>query len=111
MRHRTPKVYAPSGGWAGSADGNLDLPPRGSYDDEMTASSDGTDGAAPAGAPLRLDQLLKRENLVKSGGEAKQVIQGGLVRVNGQVETRRKKKLAAGDVVRFEGREVVVTLG
>lgn len=68
-----------------------------------------TGPAAPA-RPLQLDQLLKRENLVKSGGEAKHVIQAGLVEVNGEVETRRKRKLHAGDVVRFEGREVVVAI-
>jgi ribosome-associated protein len=57
---------------------------------------------------LRLDHFMKREGLVQTGGEAKQVIQGGLVEVNGQLETRRKKKLQPGDVVRFDGREARV---
>lgn len=63
---------------------------------------------APAAPTLRLDHFLKREVMVGSGGSAKQAIQGGLVFVNGQVETRRKRQLVSGDVVRFEGRERTV---
>jgi len=51
---------------------------------------------------MRLDHFLKREALVGTGGSAKQAIQGGLVLVNGQVETRRKRQLKTGDVVRIE---------
>ncbi|MCC7111294.1 MAG: RNA-binding S4 domain-containing protein [Deltaproteobacteria bacterium] len=57
---------------------------------------------------MRLDHFLKREALVGTGGSAKQAIQGGLVLVNGQVETRRKRQLKSGDVVRIEGRERTV---
>ncbi len=46
-----------------------------------------------------LGQALKASNLVGSGGEAKILIQGGEVRVNGEVETRRGRKLEEGDVV------------
>ena len=46
---------------------------------------------------------------VGSGGEAKVVIQGGDVRVNGETETRRRKKLHSGDVVEFNGRRGVVS--
>ena len=46
-----------------------------------------------------LGQALKASNLVGSGGEAKVLIQGGEVRVNGEVETRRGRKLMEGDVV------------
>ena len=46
-----------------------------------------------------LGQALKASNLVGSGGEAKVLIQGGEVRVNGEVETRRGRKLQRGDVV------------
>ena len=53
--------------------------------------------------PIELHKLLKFENLVMSGGEAKQVIQNGLVRVNGEVELRRGRKLQLGDIVEFEG--------
>lgn len=65
--------------------------------------------STPSPVPtLRLDHFLKREVLVGTGGNAKQVIQGGLVEVNGQVETRRKRQLRTGDVVRFAGREHAV---
>lgn len=57
---------------------------------------------------IQLDQLLKREGLVGTGGEAKHSIQGGLVTVNGETETRRKRKLRPGDVVQFRGEELVV---
>jgi ribosome-associated protein len=46
-----------------------------------------------------LGQALKASNVVGSGGEAKVLIQGGEVRVNGEVETRRGRKLKEGDVV------------
>ena len=48
---------------------------------------------------ITLGQALKASNLVGSGGEAKVLIQGGEVRVNGEVETRRGRKLEEGDVV------------
>ena len=48
---------------------------------------------------ITLGQALKASNLVGSGGEAKVLIQGGVVRVNGDVETRRGRKLQKGDVV------------
>ena len=48
---------------------------------------------------VTLGQALKASNLVGSGGEAKVLIQGGEVRVNGEVETRRGRKLQKGDVV------------
>ena len=57
---------------------------------------------------LRLDQCLKFNGMVQSGGEAKHLIQGGGVKVNGQVETRRGKKLVAGDVVEASGMKLVV---
>lgn len=54
--------------------------------------------------PLRLDQFLKLRRLVDTGGHAKLLIQGGKVRVNGQVETRRRRKLVVGDVVQVAGK-------
>jgi ribosome-associated protein len=48
---------------------------------------------------ITLGQALKAWNLAGSGGEAKVLIQGGEVRVNGVVETRRGRKLKEGDVV------------
>lgn len=59
---------------------------------------------------IRLDQFLKWMNVVVSGGEAKHLIQAGEVLVNGEVETRRTKKLRNGDVVTFAGQEMVVEL-
>ncbi len=46
-----------------------------------------------------LGQALKAADLVGSGGEAKVLIQAGEVSVNGEIETRRGRKLEAGDVV------------
>lgn len=57
---------------------------------------------------IRLDQFLKLVGLVKSGGEAKHLIQGGEVLLNGAVETHRSKKLHPGDVVVLGEYEVVV---
>jgi len=51
----------------------------------------------PAGTTL--GQALKAASLVGSGGEAKVLIQAGEVTVNGEVETRRGRKLESGDVV------------
>ncbi len=48
---------------------------------------------------ITLGQALKASNIVGSGGEAKVLIQGGEVRVNGEVERRRGRKLEKGDVV------------
>ncbi len=57
---------------------------------------------------LRLDQCLKFNGMVQSGGEAKHLIQDGGVKVNGQVETRRGRKLVAGDVIEASGMKLVV---
>jgi ribosome-associated protein len=51
--------------------------------------------------PIELYKILKFENMVNSGGEAKYVISEGQVTVNGQVETRKRKKIFSGDVVEF----------
>jgi ribosome-associated protein len=56
--------------------------------------------------PIELYKILKFENWVVSGGEAKQVILEGQVRVNGMVETRKRKKIFSGDVVEF-GKNIV----
>jgi ribosome-associated protein len=57
---------------------------------------------------IQLDQFLKWKGLVSTGGQAKVVIQSGQVQLNGAVETRRRKKLKAGDKVTFAGRTLVV---
>ncbi len=57
---------------------------------------------------IKLGQALKAANLVESGVDAKFVIQDGLVKVNGQIETQRGKKLVAGDVVEFDGETIKI---
>ncbi len=57
---------------------------------------------------IKLGQALKAANLVDSGVMAKLVVQDGLVSVNGEVETRRGKKLTDGDIVSFEGETVKI---
>ncbi len=60
------------------------------------------------GEMIRLGQLLKLAGLVGSGAEAKDVLAGGEVTVNGEAETRRGRQLHRGDVVAAAGEEVVV---
>ena len=57
---------------------------------------------------IKLGQALKLAGLVDSGVDAKFVIQDGLVKVNGQVEVQRGKKLVHGDVVSYDGKEFKV---
>ena len=55
---------------------------------------------------IKLGQALKAAGLVESGVEAKEVITEGLVTVNGETDTRRGRKLYAGDIVLFGGEEI-----
>lgn len=57
---------------------------------------------------IKLGQALKAAGLVESGVEAKEVIQDGFVKVNGEVDTRRGKKLYDGDIVFFGGTEIKI---
>ncbi len=57
---------------------------------------------------IKLGQALKAAGLVESGVDAKFVIQDGLVKVNGSIETQRGKKLVAGDMVEFDGEEIKI---
>ena len=57
---------------------------------------------------IKLDQLLKLADAVSTGGHAKFLIQEGLVKVNGEVETRRGKKLRSNDVVEVEGNKIKI---
>jgi len=59
--------------------------------------------------PIELYQLLKLADLTASGGEAKFAIAQGQVRVNGQVETRKRRKIVAGDLAEFAGVRILVT--
>lgn len=57
---------------------------------------------------IKLGQALKAAGLVESGVDAKFAIQDGLVKVNGVVETQRGKKLFGGEIISFEGQEVMI---
>ena len=57
---------------------------------------------------IRLGQFLKLANLVEDGAQAREVIQHGLVKVNGDIEEARGKQLHPGDTVSFNGMTVKV---
>ena len=59
---------------------------------------------------MRLDDVLKFFGIASTGGHAKHLIQAGEVRVNGAVETRRKRRIVDGDTVEAGGEAVVVEL-
>ena len=59
---------------------------------------------------IKLGQALKAAGLVESGVDAKYAIAEGLVKVNGQVEYQRGKKLRDGDEVLFQGETIRITL-
>lgn len=58
---------------------------------------------------IELAALLKWAQVATSGGEAKQMIQAGRVRVNGEVERRRSRRLVPDDRVEINGSTIVVT--
>jgi ribosome-associated protein len=58
---------------------------------------------------IRLGQLLKLANLAEDGTEAKELIENGLVQVNGEIETRRGRQLRAGDTVSVNRQAVRIT--
>jgi len=60
---------------------------------------------------INLDQFLKWSGAVMTGGQAKLMIQQGQVKVNGEVETRRSRKLYPGDRVEFQGETFLVKGG
>jgi len=57
---------------------------------------------------IKLGQAIKAANLVENGAEAKEVVQNGEVFVNGEVDTRRGRKLVPGDVVEYNGETVQI---
>jgi ribosome-associated protein len=59
---------------------------------------------------IKLNQFLKLMGIVPTGGQAKLIIQGGGVQVNGTLETRRGRKLIPGDMVTIEGQTIEVNL-
>lgn len=58
---------------------------------------------------IKLGQALKLAGVVEDGVEAKFAIQDGLVKVNGETEERRGRKIYEGDVISFDGNEIKVT--
>jgi len=54
--------------------------------------------------------ILKFEGLVGSGGEARFVVSEGMVALNGEVETRKRKKIVSGDVIEFNNEEYKIVL-
>lgn len=65
---------------------------------------------AIGGSTIKLDQFLKLVGIAQTGGQAKLMIQGGDVLVNGTLETRRGRKLISGDNVTVEGQTFEVEL-
>ena len=57
---------------------------------------------------IKLGQALKAVGFVESGVEAKDVIQNGLVLVNGEIDTRRGRKLYPSDIVKIENKEFII---
>ena len=57
---------------------------------------------------IKLGQALKASGLCDTGSQAKEVVQGGLVEVNGEIDTRRGRKLVPGDVFSYDGRQVQI---
>ncbi len=56
--------------------------------------------------PVELHKILKFEGMVPSGGVAKLAIESGDVLVNGEVETRKRKKMVCGDIIEFNGEQI-----
>jgi ribosome-associated protein len=60
--------------------------------------------------PVELYKILKFEGMVSSGGEAKSVIAEGQVLVNGETETRKRKKIVSGDIIEFGHEKIRIQL-
>lgn len=71
----------------------------------MTVSEE---NANPEPRKLCLDQFLKLSSIAGTGGHAKFLIQNGEVTVNGEIETRRRRQMVAGDVVEVGGQQFLV---
>jgi len=71
---------------------------------------DSTPDAPAAKDYIKLDQFLKWQGLAESGGSAKALVTEGKIKVNGEVETRRGRKLRNGDTVQLEEQTLHVAL-
>ena len=72
----------------------------------MDANRNGSDNEPT----IHLDDVLKLAGMAATGGEAKHLIQSGVVKVNGLVETRRKHPIRAGDEIDVDGESFTVDL-
>lgn len=61
-------------------------------------------------SPTELYKILKFEGLASSGAEAKLFIANGLVKVNGEIETRKRKKINGGDVIEYDNQLLQITI-
>jgi ribosome-associated protein len=59
---------------------------------------------------IELNTFLKINNIASTGGQAKTIIRNGEILLNGNVETRNKKKLYTGDTVTYNSKKFVVTI-
>ncbi|MDP5190760.1 RNA-binding S4 domain-containing protein [Rheinheimera baltica] len=59
---------------------------------------------------VELYKILKFEGLISSGGEAKAAIDAGLVKVNGEIETRKRRQINAGDIIEFGNEQLQMRL-
>jgi ribosome-associated protein len=57
--------------------------------------------------PINLTQVLKLAGCVQSGGEAKALIAAGQVRVNGDIELRKRRQMSAGDIIDIEDGPII----
>lgn len=60
--------------------------------------------------PVELFKILKFEGLAESGGHAKAMIESGLLLLNGNIETQKRKKIVAGDILTIDNNEYKITL-
>lgn len=77
-------------------------------DPQPNAGEENEDAKADSVATIRLDQFLKLSQVAQTGGHAKLMIQSGEVLVNGDVETKRRRKLVPGDEVEVDGERFVI---
>ena len=63
----------------------------------------------PEQPPIRLDHFMQMCGVL-TGGQAKQLVQSGRVLLNGEIETRRRKKLLPGDLISIDGEQFEVSL-
>ena len=60
--------------------------------------------------PIQLYKILKFEGLVSNGGEAKAAVAEGQVKVNGEIETRKRKQIISGDIIEFGDEKMKIRL-